>query len=156
MPFNGPYTVSKFALQAYADVLRRELMFLGVKVAIIQPGAIRTSLLDGARTVFERRERMTSFPAQLGLARRMLSREWEKAMTPTRAARLVLRALGAGAARPYYRAGNDPLRVALGKLPASWTDGLLRRFLPVQWDAPLPRRRSSRTAEPGAPQAPTG
>jgi NAD(P)-dependent dehydrogenase (short-subunit alcohol dehydrogenase family) len=145
MPFNGPYTVSKYALQAYADVLRRELMFLGVRVTIIQPGAIRTPLLSGARSTIERRTAGTAFPTQLGLVRRMLSREWETGMQPARVAGVVLRALRARTAKPFYRVGNDAMRVALGRLPASWTDFLIRWFLPVSSDTPLPRRRSART-----------
>jgi NAD(P)-dependent dehydrogenase (short-subunit alcohol dehydrogenase family) len=146
MPFNGPYTVSKYALQAYADVLRRELMFLGVKVTVVQPGAIRTSLLSGARSTIERREAAgTAFPTQLGLVRRMLSREWEKGMQPGRVAGVVARALGARTARPFYRVGNDPVRAALGRLPASWADSLIRWFLPVSSAAPLQGRRSART-----------
>ena len=147
MPFNGPYTVSKYALQAYADVLRRELMFLGVKVALIQPGAIRTPLLRGARASIERRAAGSAFPSQLGLVRRMLTREWEKGMEPERVAAVVLSALRARAPRPYYRVGNDPLRVALGLLPASWTDFLIRRFVPAEHGAggpePSPARRVS-------------
>jgi NAD(P)-dependent dehydrogenase (short-subunit alcohol dehydrogenase family) len=149
MPFNGPYTVSKCALQAYADVLRRELMFLGVPVAIVQPGAMRTRLLSGAQSTIERRETGTAFPAQLGLVRRMLSREWEKGMAPARVAGIVVRALGARKARAFYRVGNDPLRVALGRLPASWTDGLIRLFVPAWSDTPPPRRRSARTTDRG-------
>ena len=148
MPFNGPYTVSKYALQAYADVLRRELMFMGVRVALVQPGAIRTPLLSGARSAIERWESRTAFPAQLGLVRRMLSSEWEKGMEPTRVAKVIVGALRGRGARASYRVGNDPLRVALGKLPAAWTDTLIRWFLPAWSDTPLPRRRSARTSGP--------
>ena len=37
-PFNGPYTLSKYAVEAYNDSLRRELMFLDIPVIKIQPG----------------------------------------------------------------------------------------------------------------------
>jgi NAD(P)-dependent dehydrogenase (short-subunit alcohol dehydrogenase family) len=144
MPFNGPYTVSKYALQAYAEVLRRELMFRGVKVAVIQPGAIRTPLLSGARSAIERREAAgTAFPAHLGLVRRMLSREWEKGMQPARVAGVIVRALRSRRPKAFYRVGNDPLRVALGKLPASWTDSLIRWFFPVSSGAPPSRQRGA-------------
>lgn len=136
MPFNGPYTVSKYALQGYADVLRRELMLLGVRVTIVQPGAIRTSLLSGARSTIERRQADTAFPAQLGMVRRMLVREWERGMEPTRVAKVILRALRARRVRACYRVGNDPLRAALGKLPASWTDSLIRWFMPASPESP--------------------
>jgi NAD(P)-dependent dehydrogenase (short-subunit alcohol dehydrogenase family) len=132
MPFNGPYTVSKCALQAYADVLRRELMFVGVKVTIVQPGAFRTSFLTKAGAMAERAESRTLFRAQLDFVQRMLSREWEKGMEPIEVARVVVHAAHARKPRPYYRVGNDALRVMLGRIPASWTDRLIRTFAPFR------------------------
>jgi NAD(P)-dependent dehydrogenase (short-subunit alcohol dehydrogenase family) len=128
MPFNGPYTVSKSALQAYADVLRRELMFIGVRVTIVHPGGFRTPLLSGARSMMDRKRYGTLFSAELSVVTRLLSREFEKAMDPAKVARVVVRALCAHHPRPCYRVGNDPLRALLGKLPASWTDRLIRWF----------------------------
>jgi NAD(P)-dependent dehydrogenase (short-subunit alcohol dehydrogenase family) len=132
MPFNGPYTVSKCALQAYADALRRELMFIGMRVVALQPGAIRTPLLSGARSMMEGRKDRTLFPAQFDLMRRMLSREWETGMEPADVARVAVRALHSRKPRAIYRVGNDPFRAMLGKLPASWTDGLIRAFMRLQ------------------------
>ena len=44
MPFNGPYAMSKHAVEAYGDALRRELMFLGMDVVLVQPGPFRTGM----------------------------------------------------------------------------------------------------------------
>jgi NAD(P)-dependent dehydrogenase (short-subunit alcohol dehydrogenase family) len=46
MPFNGPYAMSKHAVEAYGDSLRRELLMLGVAVVKIQPGAFRTGMVE--------------------------------------------------------------------------------------------------------------
>lgn len=43
-PTMGPYTMSKHALEAYADCLRQELAPHGVAVAIVQPGAVATEI----------------------------------------------------------------------------------------------------------------
>lgn len=43
-PFYGPYTMSKHALEAYAQCLRQELAPHGVAVAIVQPGAVATEI----------------------------------------------------------------------------------------------------------------
>ena len=48
MPFNGPYCLSKFALEGYSDSLRRELLLTDVRVIIIEPGLIKTSIYDKA------------------------------------------------------------------------------------------------------------
>jgi NAD(P)-dependent dehydrogenase (short-subunit alcohol dehydrogenase family) len=149
MPFNGPYTVSKGALQAYTDSLRRELVFLGMRVVVVQPGAIRTPLLSGARLTSGGRKGRTLFPVQLDLVRRMLSREWETGMEPADVARVVVRALHARRPRPVYRVGNDPLRAMLGMLPAGWTDALIRVWVRLQARGALSAARASSTRPRG-------
>ena len=42
----GPYASSKFALEAFSDSLRRELWRHGVKVSVIEPGAIQTPIWE--------------------------------------------------------------------------------------------------------------
>jgi len=44
LPAFGPYTVSKFAVEAYADTVRRELAPFGVHVSIVEPGFHRTAI----------------------------------------------------------------------------------------------------------------
>ena len=47
-PFISPYTASKFAVEAFSDSLRRELMIYGVDVILIEPGPIKTAIWDKA------------------------------------------------------------------------------------------------------------
>lgn len=47
LPLNGAYAMSKFALEALADVARRETAAWGVHVTVIQPGPIKTSMVTG-------------------------------------------------------------------------------------------------------------
>lgn len=42
----GPYAGTKFALEAVSDALRRELAPSGVRVVVVEPGAIRTEMAD--------------------------------------------------------------------------------------------------------------
>lgn len=41
----GPYAGTKFALEAVSDALRREVEPLGVKVVVVEPGAVTTEML---------------------------------------------------------------------------------------------------------------
>ena len=52
-PFMGPYCISKYAVEAYSDALRRELDPLGIKVSTIEPGKILTPLIEKNRRMFE-------------------------------------------------------------------------------------------------------
>ena len=45
-PFMAPYSASKFALEAFSDSLRRELMIYGVDVILIEPGPIKTAIWE--------------------------------------------------------------------------------------------------------------
>jgi NAD(P)-dependent dehydrogenase (short-subunit alcohol dehydrogenase family) len=129
MPFNGPYTMSKYALEAYADCLRRELLTRGVKVAVIQPGSFRSGLLRNADEVVGTRAADAPFARQLATVRRLLRREWDTGMGAEQVARAVVRALYAEKPRPRYRVGNDPLRVMLRVLPARTADALIKGFM---------------------------
>jgi len=44
--FVGAYAMSKYALEAMTDSLRRELSIYGIDVLSIQPGAVATSIID--------------------------------------------------------------------------------------------------------------
>lgn len=46
----GPYAGTKFALEAVSDSLRREMSPLGVQVVVVEPGAVRTEMLERAGT----------------------------------------------------------------------------------------------------------
>ena len=48
MPFNGLYSMSKTALESYAQALRQELNLIGQRVITIRPGAVKTPLADGS------------------------------------------------------------------------------------------------------------
>jgi len=53
-PFNGYYALSKIIVDRYADVLRRELNYVNIKVIKVQSGAIKTNLLDGVNQKYEK------------------------------------------------------------------------------------------------------
>ncbi|OHD15146.1 MAG: hypothetical protein A2Y34_01340 [Spirochaetes bacterium GWC1_27_15] len=50
-PFAAPYASSKFALEAFSDVLRREMKPVGVKVIVIEPGSIATPIWNKIKQV---------------------------------------------------------------------------------------------------------
>uniref|UniRef100_F1LA86 17-beta-hydroxysteroid dehydrogenase type 6 n=1 Tax=Ascaris suum TaxID=6253 RepID=F1LA86_ASCSU len=46
MPASGPYTVSKFAVEAFMDIVRQELRDFGIQCSIIEPGIFATEMAD--------------------------------------------------------------------------------------------------------------
>lgn len=46
LPTYGAYAGSKFALEAVSDALRREVSDLGIKVVVVEPGAVKTEMSE--------------------------------------------------------------------------------------------------------------
>jgi NAD(P)-dependent dehydrogenase (short-subunit alcohol dehydrogenase family) len=60
LPFLSPYAASKHGIEAIGDSLRREMMPFGVRVSLIEPGAVATPIWDkGSNEAAELRERAT-------------------------------------------------------------------------------------------------
>jgi NAD(P)-dependent dehydrogenase (short-subunit alcohol dehydrogenase family) len=55
MPYFGSYCASKFALEAFADALRRETRETGIRVQVIEPGSFRTEGLATTKRLFSQR-----------------------------------------------------------------------------------------------------
>lgn len=47
-PFTAPYAMSKHALEAFSESLRRELLIHGIDVIVVGPGAVRTPIWSKA------------------------------------------------------------------------------------------------------------
>ena len=54
LPFNSIYSVSKKALDAYAEGLRMELGLLGIDVITLRPGAVKTELINSSNTALDK------------------------------------------------------------------------------------------------------
>jgi NAD(P)-dependent dehydrogenase (short-subunit alcohol dehydrogenase family) len=129
MPFTGPYVMSKRALEAYGETLRRELLPLGIRVTVIQPGAIRTPLLDSAAKSLTGSSSFLIYRTALQNAATVLEKEMRTGMEPQRVARVITQALESRGAMRVRRIGNDHLRGFLSRLPAGLIDALVRKFL---------------------------
>lgn len=49
--FSGSYCMSKYAVEAYTDVLREEFVAFGIKVCVVEPGGFRSNIVS---SFFER------------------------------------------------------------------------------------------------------
>ncbi|XP_053374120.1 dehydrogenase/reductase SDR family member 9-like [Mercenaria mercenaria] len=63
----GPatYVVSKHCVEAFSDVLRRELYRTGVKVCIVEPGAFKTGILDPSAQLKRLDNKVNSLPKEI-------------------------------------------------------------------------------------------
>jgi len=121
-PFNGPYTVSKYAVEAYTDSLRGELGGLGIKVIKIQPGSFKTGMHASTLESFERLLASTRYHKKaLTKMQPLMSRELEHANDPVLLAKVMLKALESKRPKSNYRVKNSRVLRLMELIP----DGLL-------------------------------
>ncbi len=101
VPFLGPYSASKAAIESLSDTLRRELHTFGVDVIVIQPGVTRTPLWQKADQIDLSPYRGSPYQAAVERVQRKAVKKGNRGMPPAHVAGAVLRALTA--ARPPTR-----------------------------------------------------
>jgi len=112
-PFMSPYNSSKFALEAFADSLRRELMPWKIKVVVIEPGSIATDIWDKAGdTAADRLGKMPAkakklYGAQLKTFGGVLQETASRGIPAEKVAKVVERAISRRNPRPRYLVGTD-------------------------------------------------
>ncbi len=145
-PFASPYFLSKRAVEAYSDSLRRELMFLGIRVVKIQPGSFRGAMTGRIRDDYEQAVRGTDhFRDLLIRMKPLMTHELSRPNDPARLARTVEKALEAKNPRLRYRVGTGKLLAALGLLPERWIDAAYRLVFTLRGTG---KRRSSGRKSP--------
>lgn len=127
---NGPYAMTKHAVEAYSDALRRELMFLDVPVSIIQPGPFRTAMVDAIESTFARAESASQyFPNLTRRIGELAAKEQGRAHPPELLAEVVWKAATAAHPKPRYSVRPDLRRTIMHRLPDRLTDFALKRLL---------------------------
>jgi NAD(P)-dependent dehydrogenase (short-subunit alcohol dehydrogenase family) len=113
MPLMGPYSASKYALEAITDALRLELQPWGIHVAIIEPGAIATpiwikSSKDAAALEAVTTPELTAlYAGAVAGVKQAVSKVAERAISPEMVVRAVVHALTAARPKTRYLVGRD-------------------------------------------------
>jgi NAD(P)-dependent dehydrogenase (short-subunit alcohol dehydrogenase family) len=106
LPLFGPYSGSKFALEAISDAMRLELHPFGIHVVVIEPGYIRTDMERAAGELSSRyvggAERSPYRAIYRGFQRMWKEGTSGSKARPEDCARVVLRALTETPPRPRY------------------------------------------------------
>jgi NAD(P)-dependent dehydrogenase (short-subunit alcohol dehydrogenase family) len=117
-PFNGPYAMSKYAIEAYSTALRRELALLGIRVVTVQPGPFRTDMVAGIERAFTQAESETArFATVIRALKGLAAKQINSAHDPDILAQVIETALTAKRPKPVYSVKPDRLRSSLERLP---------------------------------------
>jgi NAD(P)-dependent dehydrogenase (short-subunit alcohol dehydrogenase family) len=131
VPFLSPYAASKFAVRGWMDSIRLELAPQGVKVVLIEPGAIATPMwdkgnaaadvyLEGLSDDLKRR-----YAAQLAGGRKAAALAESHAIPPEQCAKVIERALTARRPHGRYLVGVDAhVQAGIAVLPTAVMDAI--------------------------------
>lgn len=139
-PFQAPYAMAKFALEAMSDSLRLELRPWGIRVAIIEPGNIATPIW---KKTLQNYDQMTAdMPPQyfeyygpvIDMMRSYIAAKQPKVF-PMAVAEAVFHALTSEKPLTRYLIGKDARRLRwIARLPDSLRDRLIASKLPKYGD----------------------
>ena len=134
-PLWGPYASSKHAIEAIAESLRHELRPAGIKVSVVEPGAVKTPIWDKAgRTADDLEaslpeEGRRQYADQIAAARRGMVNSNRTGVSPEEVAEVVEKALTGERPLARYLVGRGAqvMGVASRVLPDSLRDALVRK-----------------------------
>ena len=124
LPMLGAYHASKFGLLGLTDTLRAELAPSGLRVVLIEPGAVATRIWTSGRVRGD--ELLTAAPpeatsryrSQIDRARADALRSADRGLPPSAVAGVVTRAMTTRNPRPRYLVGRDArVAAAIALLP---------------------------------------
>ena len=125
-PMLTPYACSKFALEAFTEGLRRELMLYGIDVVAINPGPIQTPIWDKAEMMDIEPYAQTDYARPIQKILKAVRAEADKALPPVRVAQAVYAGLTDRKPKLNTIVMSNALQMALMKaLPRRVVDGLI-------------------------------
>jgi NAD(P)-dependent dehydrogenase (short-subunit alcohol dehydrogenase family) len=135
-PALAPYSMSKYAIEAFSDALRRELRPWGIEVCLLEPGAIDTDIWGKGMTEFGAVMRnpppglVENYGGLLEGLRRVAQQSADAASPVDVVTRDVVHAFTAPRPRTRYRMGKDSTsRKLISRLPDRWLDALVAKGL---------------------------
>lgn len=135
-PLSGPYSASKFALEAISDVLRMELDGWGIQVSLIEPGPVKTPIWEKSTKAALQQaelappELIALYRDLIGKVRARVKKSAEDAIDPAEVCKLIEHALTAVRPKTRYPVGGGVrARLLLNHLPDRWRDTLILKAL---------------------------
>jgi NAD(P)-dependent dehydrogenase (short-subunit alcohol dehydrogenase family) len=136
LPFLAPYSASKFAMHAWTDALRLELRPHGVKVSLVEPGAIATPLWDKGNAAATARidalsdEHRLRYGRQMNGALKAAAMSEGHAIPAARCAKVIVQAVTASRPRGRYLVGPDArLQAAIAVAPTAVFDRVVTAIM---------------------------
>ncbi|MCF8395674.1 MAG: SDR family oxidoreductase [Melioribacteraceae bacterium] len=105
MPLGSFYASAKFAIEGFSKSVRFELNKLGIKVKLVEPGAIKTNFADN--TIIVRKKDVPSYEETIEKRLAAYEKRRDKLSDPIVVAKVIYKAATDNNYRLRYLAGND-------------------------------------------------
>ncbi|MCB0278270.1 MAG: SDR family NAD(P)-dependent oxidoreductase, partial [Calditrichaeota bacterium] len=131
MPFTGAYAASKFALEAISDALRRELSITGIKVVVVQPGAVRTPIWEKADQINLDKYTGSRYETVMAAVKERVIEGGRNGADPHKLAELIYHIIQEDKPKNRYIFAKKPFMEIrlLRLLPARWLDRKISQAL---------------------------
>ncbi len=127
-PLTAPYSMSKHALEAFSESLRRELMLFGIDVIIIGPTAVKTPIWDKAREMDISVYSSSPYRKALENMRAYMLKLSKTGLPVERVGELVHHVLTAPRPKVRYTISNERAQLAIaGILPKRVLDRIIAK-----------------------------
>ena len=113
VPLNSAYVGSKFALEGFSESMKYELEGFGIKVILIEPGAVKTNYLDNAK---QAQKAMNPDSPYAEFSKKMSAGVKERfkeasSSSPNQVAQVILSAIKSEKPNTRYLVGNDAIAI---------------------------------------------
>ncbi len=133
-PMIGWYGASKRAVEALSDALRAEVKGFGIKVALIEPGAMQTEFLDVALNQVQTVEHPQEYKSNVSNFVEAFKKNYAKAPGPEPVVKAILNATNSNEPKARYTVGSDSKMAILMSrvLPVKAMDNVMRMMFNIK------------------------
>jgi NAD(P)-dependent dehydrogenase (short-subunit alcohol dehydrogenase family) len=135
-PTGCPYAMTKYAIESLCDALRPEVAPFGIRVALVQPGAVRTRFMANSERYHPEDDENSPYGAYKANVAKMAARAHREGapgvLGADDVAAVILKAVTAPRAKARYKAGSQArlAPVARRLLGDRGWDAFMRRLVP--------------------------
>ncbi len=133
-PMIGWYGASKHAIEALSDALRAEVKGFGIKVSLIEPGAMQTEFLDVALKQMQTVEHPKEYKTNVSNFIEAFSKNYDGAPGPEKVVKAILKASNSNNPKARYTVGTDcKMAIMMSNiLPAKAMDNVMRKVFNIK------------------------
>ena len=130
MPIGSAYVASKFAVEGFTESLRHEVSPFGIHACVVEPGAIKTHIMEGAPVAKKATENSAYAEITQAMGKAMGDMLENQASPPSVVANAVLEAATSDYPETRYVAGEDAktIQQARKTMPDKEFEGMISSF----------------------------